>query len=364
VVTAYACKAKGILRAGQATSGVDTQPAFLSADAAFDWAQSLRSTFRRFEIVEYPSVLLECDLGFLQLLRPNHLSAERYVAGIRDGLNRFARLADWRSDRDLHNVLVEAVVWRKLTARDFVPCRSDTSFFDRLSVVPEDSRSGLGWRVVRNNHRAGGLVKAVADFKPVALRQDQAHLSPTPAKPALRAVPVLSLVAGGDAQTNNSGPLGVTGLVSPLHWSEDEHIPLRPSNQVPPEETTREQLSMARVGQGLFRSRVEAIEGACRVTGLRSVQHLRASHIKPWRDSSNAERLDGNNGLLLSPHIDHLFDQGYLSFEADGTVLFAASLPRTVLAAWNLASLRNVGPFNANQSVYLAYHRDKIFRSS
>jgi hypothetical protein len=41
---------------------------------------------------------------------------------------------------------------------------------------------------------------------------------------------------------------------------------------------------------------------------------LRANHIKPWRDANATERLSGENGLLLSPHIDHLFDQGYVSF--------------------------------------------------
>ena len=42
---------------------------------------------------------------------------------------------------------------------------------------------------------------------------------------------------------------------------------------------------------------------------MSDTRHLRASHIKPWRDATNAERLNGSNGLLLSPPIDHLFDQ-------------------------------------------------------
>ena len=47
------------------------------------------------------------------------------------------------------------------------------------------------------------------------------------------------------------------------------------------------------------------------VTKLR-VEHLVASHTKPWRDSTNEERLDGENGLLLTPTIDHLFDKGFI----------------------------------------------------
>jgi predicted restriction endonuclease len=51
------------------------------------------------------------------------------------------------------------------------------------------------------------------------------------------------------------------------------------------------------------------------------LEHLRASHSKPWRDSSNEERLDGENGLLLTPSIDHLFDRGFISFRSDGRLL-------------------------------------------
>ena len=62
------------------------------------------------------------------------------------------------------------------------------------------------------------------------------------------------------------------------------------------------------------------IERACRITGVTREEHLRASHCKPWRDSSNEERLDGENGLLLTPNADHLFDRGFIGFEDNGDV--------------------------------------------
>ncbi|MFM7268866.1 MAG: HNH endonuclease, partial [Cyanobium sp.] len=65
--------------------------------------------------------------------------------------------------------------------------------------------------------------------------------------------------------------------------------------------TERDALTKARLGHGLFRHRVAEREPACRVTGLARQQFLVASHIKPWRDCDNRERLDGANGLLLSP---------------------------------------------------------------
>jgi hypothetical protein len=127
-------------------------------------------------------------------------------------------------------------------------------------------------------------------------------------------------------------------------------------------DTEKEQLVSARRGQGIFRTRVLTIENRCRVTGVRSEKHLRASHIKPWRLSTNAERLDGHNGLLLSPHIDHLFDQGYISFTDDGQLLISPQLPLDILLAWGVAKDISVGTFSGQQMVYLGFHRDSVFR--
>jgi hypothetical protein len=69
------------------------------------------------------------------------------------------------------------------------------------------------------------------------------------------------------------------------------------------------QLTKSRRGQGIFKANVRLIENHCRITGVSSIKHLRASHIKPWSVSDNDEKLDGYNGLLLSPHVDHLFDR-------------------------------------------------------
>ena len=88
---------------------------------------------------------------------------------------------------------------------------------------------------------------------------------------------------------------------------------------------------------------------------------MRASHVKPWQVSDPTERQDPDNGLLLAPHVDHLFDQGYLSFEEDGTVLVSKSLDRTVLEAWGLAGIKKVAPFSRKQAKYLAYHRKYVF---
>ena len=71
------------------------------------------------------------------------------------------------------------------------------------------------------------------------------------------------------------------------------------SNSTIPE-TDRLAIVRARNGQGLFKERVSKIESRCRITGVENPAHLIASHCKPWRDSTNEERLNGENGLLLT----------------------------------------------------------------
>ncbi len=129
-------------------------------------------------------------------------------------------------------------------------------------------------------------------------------------------------------------------------------------------DTERLQLLQARRGQGLFRERLRRIECQCRVTGVSSPALLIASHIKPWRScKSGAERLDGNNGLLLTPHVDLLFDHGLISFGDDGMILVS---PRLNPADLDLLGLgvrirMNAGAFSQEQRKYLSFHRANCF---
>ena len=128
-------------------------------------------------------------------------------------------------------------------------------------------------------------------------------------------------------------------------------------------ETERVALVMARRGQGLFRDRVSKIEKFCRITKVDRPSHLVASHAKPWRDCTHNERLDGENGLLLTPTIDHLFDRGFISFENNGDLLISpvahiASLQKMGVEA---TSAVNVGGFSSGQRHYLDFHRSNVF---
>jgi len=125
--------------------------------------------------------------------------------------------------------------------------------------------------------------------------------------------------------------------------------------------TEQEQIVVSRLGQGNFRRNVIRLWGSCSVTGLQSVSLLRASHIKPWKDSDNNERLTPYNGLLLIPDYDFLFDRGYISFKNNGTVLVSQRLSpfaRKVFDARDDLKLRKVFPDNKE---YLEFHRSEVF---
>lgn len=125
--------------------------------------------------------------------------------------------------------------------------------------------------------------------------------------------------------------------------------------------TEQEQIVVSRLGQGSFRRNVIRLWGSCSVTGLQNVSLLRASHIKPWKDSNNDERLTPYNGLLLIPDYDFLFDRGYISFRDNGKALVSQRLSpfaRKVFDVRDDLGLRKVFPENEG---YLEFHRSEIF---
>lgn len=126
--------------------------------------------------------------------------------------------------------------------------------------------------------------------------------------------------------------------------------------------TGKYQLVLSRVGQGQYRKNLEQLEVGCRITGITDSRFLTASHVKPWAQSNDFEKLDGNNGLLLSPHIDRLFDRGYISFEGSGTLMLSPSLPQEVVSAWSLFKGEEARPLTSKQAAYMDYHRKVIFR--
>lgn len=137
--------------------------------------------------------------------------------------------------------------------------------------------------------------------------------------------------------------------------------PAPDDESLPP--TERAALILARVGQGRYRKGLlDLWQGRCALTGLDIEPVLVASHAKPWRDCSNAERLDPYNGLLLSATLDRLFDVGLISFGDGGDLLVSPALGTTALQRLGLsrdARLRSLYP---QHLPYLQAHRQRIFK--
>jgi hypothetical protein len=128
--------------------------------------------------------------------------------------------------------------------------------------------------------------------------------------------------------------------------------------------TTALRLTTVRTKQDLFRQRLIEVEKHCRLTKIMDLRFLRASHIQPWAAcSTGTQRTDGNNGLLLSPQADLLFDKGWITFEEEGRLCVSTELPQDVKSkiGLDLRNGRKCGRFNLEQQKYLEFHRNDVF---
>jgi HNH endonuclease len=122
--------------------------------------------------------------------------------------------------------------------------------------------------------------------------------------------------------------------------------------------TEAERLVVQRIGQDIFRGALmDYWEGRCPITGIADPALLRASHIVPWAESDDAQRLDVHNGLLLSALWDAAFDAGLVSFTDDGTALASPELGAAARAALGLDSAPRILGLRDGHQANLAVHR-------
>ncbi|MEM1505387.1 HNH endonuclease [Domibacillus sp. 8LH] len=126
--------------------------------------------------------------------------------------------------------------------------------------------------------------------------------------------------------------------------------------------TEKEQIIKSRIGQSSFKKALLAIKKKCRLCGVSDERFLVASHIKPWSQSNHQERLDVNNGLLLCPNHDALFDKGYISFVDDGTILISDSLDEATKVFLNINKTTNIN-LNEGQKHYINWHERYVFKN-
>lgn len=236
--------------------------------------------------------------------------------------------------------------------------RVDVRFFElRLPARPADHMSVL----------APLLPFKYAPLRPNGAGLQSVYLTHLPKDFAAALIDLVgaeahTLVRGLNA--NEKQPADTSFGIGLAQWEEHELSQVQTDGALA--HTERQALILARRGQGLFKRRVMQQEAACRITGVNREEHLRASHCKPWRDANNEERLDGDNGLLLTPSMDHLFDRGFIGFESTGQTIVSPVADRESLSRMGLdpKSPPNVGKFSSGQRRYLDFHRDNVLLMS
>jgi hypothetical protein len=124
--------------------------------------------------------------------------------------------------------------------------------------------------------------------------------------------------------------------------------------------TDKESIILSRRGQGKYRENLIKMWEKCSISGYPDVRLLIASHIKPWTNSSNLERVDKFNGLLLLPNYDKLFDLGFIGFNGKGNIFFSKELSNPKALQIDPAIKIST---HKNHQVYLEYHMEHIFKN-
>ena len=128
------------------------------------------------------------------------------------------------------------------------------------------------------------------------------------------------------------------------------------------DDTQIRQMMLSRRGQGRFRNETLRFwGGCCAVSGLPESCFLIASHIKPWKDANPNERLDGSNGLPLTPNLDRAFDRGYVSFAEDGSIMISPVLSVESMQALGIRPDMALRICDERVGTYMAYHREHVF---
>lgn len=116
-----------------------------------------------------------------------------------------------------------------------------------------------------------------------------------------------------------------------------------------------------RIGQQQLRRQLITKHKCCQICGLDIVDLLIASHIKPWKDSDDKERLDINNGILLCPNHDKLFDKGFISFNDDGSIAISDLLKSRNLKIMGITEDISIY-FNEDSKRYIKWHRQNCLK--
>ncbi|MEM9338057.1 MAG: HNH endonuclease [Bacteroidota bacterium] len=128
-----------------------------------------------------------------------------------------------------------------------------------------------------------------------------------------------------------------------------------------PNVTERSGLITSRVGQGAYRKSIlHRWSYKCAATGYDDTRILIASHIQPWKDATDEQRLDVDNGILLSPDFDALFDKYLISFDVSGKIILGSEIKNTSLISLGITGKEKIDRLTDGNKHYLTKHNQKV----
>lgn len=128
-----------------------------------------------------------------------------------------------------------------------------------------------------------------------------------------------------------------------------------------PNSTERKGLVTSRVGQGAYRKSIlHRWAYRCAASGFNDTRILIASHILPWKESVDEQRLDVDNGILLSPDYDALFDKHLISFETSGKIILSSHFSSDSLKTLGITGKEKIKGLTVGNKEYLNHHNQHI----
>ena len=125
----------------------------------------------------------------------------------------------------------------------------------------------------------------------------------------------------------------------------------------------RLQIIRARRGQPEFRDELIRTIPFCPVTTVTDERLLEACHIKPRIKCTASEQMDSMNGVMLTPTIHTLFDDGFITFE-EKKIKVSPFISKITLKKLDITDGKRVDLLQVEgREKYFEFHRNNIFKS-
>lgn len=152
---------------------------------------------------------------------------------------------------------------------------------------------------------------------------------------------------------------------------EDEQLELAIGSVVQTERNTlipllaeaeSEAKTKIRLGNQKFRKNVMPIwEHQCTICGIELPELLKASRSKPWKDSTDLERVNPYNGMILCCNHDALYEKGFIAFDGQGKIHISSEIPEADYEKYGIHNKMKIARTEKNKP-FFKWHKRHLFR--